>query len=73
MHAGTDSLDLPVRLHIVQQDALTGDFGRDEFLAQVRRLASVRDAVLLPFVTGGDQDGVLYAAAKEIEAISRWN
>lgn len=67
VHAGTSRLDLPVEAFLVRADALTGGFEPDDFLAGVRRAASVHHESLLPFVTGGRQGELLYAIAKSAE------
>jgi hypothetical protein len=67
VHAGTSRLDLPVEAFLVRADALVGGFEADDFLAGVRRAASVHHESLLPFVTGGRQGDLLYAIAKSAE------
>ncbi len=67
VHAGTSRLDLPVEVFLVREDALTGGFEADDFLAGVRRAAAVYSESLLPFVTGGRHEDLLYAIAKSAE------
>ena len=67
VHAGTSRLDLPVEVFLVREDALTGGFEADDFLAGVRRAAAVYSESLLPFITGGRHEDLLYAIAKSAE------
>jgi serine/threonine-protein kinase len=67
VHAGRSRLDLPVEVYLVREAALTGGFEADDFLAGVRRAAAVHHEALLPFVTGGRQDGCVYAVAKSAD------
>jgi hypothetical protein len=67
VHSGTSRLDLPIEVSFAKASALTGGFEPDDFLAGVRRAASIHHEALLPFVTGGLTDGLVYAIAKTLE------
>jgi hypothetical protein len=67
VHSGRSRLDLPIEVHLVRADALSGGFEADDFLAGVRRAAAVHHEALLPFVTGGRQGDYVYAVAKSAD------
>jgi len=70
VHVGRSRLDLPVEVSLARVDDLTGGFEAEDFLAGVRRAASVHHEALLPFVTGGTSDGWVYAVAKSADGRS---
>src|SRR6185295_4772087 len=67
VHAGRNRLDLPVEAFFARIDALGGGFDADDFLAGVRRAATVHHEALLPFVTGGRHEGLVFAIAKAVD------
>lgn len=68
VHAALDRLDLPVEVHVVRADALRGPFTAESFVTALRRAADVRHESLLPYVTGGRADDLLFAVAKTADA-----
>jgi len=70
VHSGRSRLDLPIEVHLARIDALSGGFEADDFLAGVRRAASVHHEALLPFVTGGRHENYVYAIAKSADGRS---
>jgi hypothetical protein len=67
VHSGTSRLELPVEASFAETGALTKGFEADDFLAGVRRAAAIHHEALLPFVTGGTTEGLVYAIAKTLE------
>ncbi|MCE9636068.1 MAG: hypothetical protein K8T90_10210 [Planctomycetes bacterium] len=67
VHAATDRLDLAVEIHLVKESALPPGFPASAFTAALRRAADVRHESILPYVTGGRADGLIFAVAKTVD------
>ena len=67
VHSGMSKLELPVEVYFVGTDAMTSGFEADDFIAAVRRAATVHHETLLPFITGGREGGLVFAVAKSAQ------
>ena len=68
VHAGEDRLGLEVEVHLVARDQLTDGFGVADLMARVRGASGVQHEALLPFTTGGKEEGFVFAVAKTVDA-----